>query len=84
MIGAIVLICLTSIGGGIVYASNTSLPGDRLYGVKLAREDTQRFFTQDTSNRIILEEHLSNQRLMEVTAVLKTNARSLYVLMGSL
>ncbi len=75
MIGAIVLICLTSIGGGIVYASNTSLPGDRLYGVKLAREDTQRFFTQDTSNRIILEERLSNQRLMEVTAVLENQRK---------
>ncbi|MDF1513397.1 MAG: DUF5667 domain-containing protein [Anaerolineae bacterium] len=69
----VVMSCLISVGGGGVYASGTSIPGDPLYPIKLVYEDTQRFFTWNTERRFLLEERLAKKRLWEVAEVLEEN-----------
>ena len=83
LVAMMLLFCLASIGGGVVHASSTSLPGDRLYTIKLAYEDTQRFFIRNAEKRYLLEERLSQQRLTEVYSVLEDN-RQLAVRFGGI
>lgn len=61
----VVMIC----GGGIVAASASSLPGQPLYGVKLAIERTQVNFTPSEEGRVKLYAAQAERRVDEVIAL---------------
>ncbi|MFC1952596.1 DUF5667 domain-containing protein [Chloroflexota bacterium] len=65
----VALIVFSTIGGGTVYASRDSLPGDTLYPVKLGTERIRRTFTTDDVDRVQLELVFSNTRLREMEAL---------------
>lgn len=62
---AVVLIVAT-VGTGTAYASQSSLPGDTLYSVKLGTEQLQRAFTYDTASEVELEIKFAGIRLDEL------------------
>lgn len=57
-------------GAGLLNASASSLPGDRLYTVKRSWENVRLLFTLDPNNRSLLESQYYYERLSEVTRLL--------------
>ncbi|MBI2906611.1 MAG: hypothetical protein HYX92_03020 [Chloroflexi bacterium] len=57
------------IGGGTVGAANGSLPGDPLYGIKVATENVQLAVTPSEASRIILHMSFVDNRVRELTAL---------------
>ena len=62
---AVLAVFLAS-GTSLVGASSTSVPGDRLYGVKRSWEGMQVFFAFNTKTREALEVEHENERLQEL------------------
>ena len=59
---------------GAAYASQNSLPGETLYGVKLLTEKTKVALTQDEINRAVLYLELAQKRLSELEELSGENA----------
>jgi len=59
-----------SSGTGLVGASSSALPGEKLYPVKLTWENVRLFFTFNSENREVLESIFENERLHEVNELL--------------
>jgi hypothetical protein len=57
-------------GAGLLNASASSLPGDRLYTLKRSWENVRLLFTLDPNNRSLLESQYYYERLSEVTRLL--------------
>jgi len=65
VIGAIIVALLAG-GGGTAYASQSSLPGDALYPVKLMTEDVQTTVAWNPEKKVEMEIKFANRRLEEV------------------
>lgn len=65
VIGAMIVALLAG-GGGTVYASQGSLPGDTLYPVKLMTEDVQTTVAFDPEKKAEIETRFANRRLEEI------------------
>ena len=61
-------VALIALFGAIVWASQNSLPGGTLYGVKRLTEDTQRFFVSSKQQRAGLELKFAARRLSFVNS----------------
>lgn len=64
VIGVIIAALLA--GGGTAYASQTSLPGDTLYPVKLMTEDVQTAAAWSPEKKVQMETKFANRRLEEI------------------
>lgn len=64
VIGVIIAALLA--GGSTVYASQSSLPGDALYPIKLLSEDAQTVLTFNSEKKVELEARFANRRLEEI------------------
>ncbi len=64
---ALIVVLLT--GTGIVSAN--SLPGDPLYGIKLASENVRIWLTPDSESRVLLRSYYDSLRVAEVKQVLE-------------
>ncbi|PWH18355.1 MAG: hypothetical protein DDG59_06180 [Anaerolineae bacterium] len=63
----VVLICgLVFASSGVAMAAQNSLPGDRLYAVKAAVEETAVLLSWDASQRVQLRLHYAERRIEEV------------------
>ncbi len=69
IVGIIIATLLT--GGGTAYASQSSLPGDALYPVKLMTEDVQMAAAWNAEKKVEVETKLANRRLEEVQKLQK-------------
>ncbi len=65
-----VVILVGAGGTGLVNASSTSLPGDRLYGVKLTWENIRLRLANSEQERVSLEDGFEQERLAEVGGLL--------------
>ncbi|MFC2044803.1 DUF5667 domain-containing protein [Chloroflexota bacterium] len=65
-IAVAVLLCISVAGTGTAYASQSSLPGDTLYSVKLGTEQIQRIVTFDDATEVELELKFTSTRLDEL------------------
>lgn len=77
-IAAILIVVLALVlagGGGIVYASTDSLPGDPLYGVKRVTEQIQLFFAPTGTRRAELHMRFAERRLEETQALIETEGK---------
>ena len=81
---ALAMLVLVAVGGGGVVASAHSLPGDLLYPVKLATEQTQLLLTLDTQARDQLLAEFAEERRAEVLAILEAGRRVSVRFAGSL
>jgi len=64
-----VILCISAVGTGTAYASQSSLPGDILYPVKLGTEQLQRVITFNDAAEVELELKFANTRLEEIEAI---------------
>ncbi len=64
VIGVIIAALLA--GGGTVYASQFSLPGDAFYPIKLLSENAQTALTFNSEKKVELETKFANRRLEEI------------------
>ncbi len=65
------VVILMGVGGtGLVSASSTSLPGDRLYGVKLTWENIRLRLANSEQERVTLEDKFEQERVSEVGGLL--------------
>lgn len=64
VIGAMIVALLA--GGGTAYASQTSLPGDTLYPVKLMTEDVQTAVARSPEKKVEMETKFANRRVEEI------------------
>ena len=64
-----VILCISALGTGTAYASQSSLPGDTLYPVKLGTEQLQRVITLDDAAEVELELKFASTRLEEIEAI---------------
>ena len=64
-----VILCISAAGTGTAYASQSSLPGDTLYPVKLGTEQLQRVITFNDAAEVELELKFANTRLEEIEAI---------------
>ncbi len=64
-----VILCISAAGTGTAYASQSSLPGDTLYPVKLGTEQLQRVITLDDAAEVELELKFASTRLEEIEAI---------------
>lgn len=64
IVGIIIATLLT--GGGTAYASQSSLPGDALYSVKLMTEDVESAVTWSPEKKVDMEAKFANRRLEEI------------------
>ncbi len=60
-------------GYSVIHASENSLPGEKLYGVKLATEKARLQFTFDETKQASLHFELAKKRLNEARAVITLN-----------
>lgn len=65
-ITAAVVVAVAAVFTGAAYASQSSLPGETLYSVKLGKEQVQRVFTIDTAAGVELELSFAGIRLDEL------------------
>lgn len=72
---AIALFFLMS-GTGLLSASASALPGDRLYSVKRGWENVRLFLIFDSEARTLLEDEFENERLHEVNELLSQGANT--------
>lgn len=66
------LVALFVIGGGAVSVASGSLPGDALYGVKIATENAQLAMTPSEASRVMLHVSFADNRIREMTALAET------------
>ena len=66
-----VLLVIVISGTGVTYAAQSSLPGDKLYTVKLNTEQLQRVITIDDAAEVDLELKFASTRLDEIEAILE-------------
>jgi hypothetical protein len=66
----VMLVCLAVGSSGIAYASQTALPGDALYPVKLALEKVELLVTLDPQAQLRLHVEFSQLRLAEMQRLL--------------
>ncbi|MFC2062420.1 DUF5667 domain-containing protein [Chloroflexota bacterium] len=64
-----VIISVSALGTGTVYASQDSVPGDILYPVKLGTEQAQRFFTTNDVSGTSLELSFADNRIEEMVVL---------------
>ncbi len=64
-----VILCISAASTGTAYASQSSLPGDTLYPVKLGTEQLQRMITFNDAAEVELELKFANTRLEEIEAL---------------
>ena len=64
-----VILCISVAGTGVAYASQSSLPGDTLYAVKLGTEQIQRIITFDDVAEVELELKFASTRLDELEEI---------------
>lgn len=74
MVGAAAMVALVAIATAGNYASRNALPGDALYGVKRASEDTGLAFTFDDAERAQRHLALATTRLDEVEQLVQAGA----------
>jgi hypothetical protein len=67
----VLALALGGTGTTAAYASQSSLPGDPLYGVKLALEDLRLGLTRDPQQEVLLLEDLVEARLDEIGALVQ-------------
>ena len=68
------VILVAGVGGtGLVNASNGSLPGDRLYPVKLTWEDIRLKLALSQADRVSLEKSYENERVDEINHLIDSN-----------
>jgi hypothetical protein len=67
----VLALALGGTGTTAAYAAQSSLPGDPLYGVKLALEDLRLNLTRDPEQEVLLLEDLVETRLQEISAMLQ-------------
>jgi len=75
----VVILAVSTLGTGTVYASQDSLPGDFLYPVKLGTEQVQRLLTTDDVSGINLELRFADTRLEEMEEVIKKNPEEISI-----
>jgi len=68
--GLVVMLVAFLLGGTGIVSAN-SLPGDPLYGVKLASENVRIWFTPDLEERLLLQDHYESLRIAEVKEVIE-------------
>jgi hypothetical protein len=64
------ILIISAAGTGTAYASQSSLPGDTLYNVKLGAEQLQRIFTLDDAAQVELELKFASTRLDELEKII--------------
>jgi len=69
----VIVIILSLMGGGTAYASQGSLPGEILYPVKTATEDTRLFFTGGGAAKAELNLQFARTRLEEMSKLASGN-----------
>ncbi len=69
---AVAVIVTISAGIGTAYASQSSLPGDTLYSVKLGTEQLRRIITFDDATEVELELKFASTRLDELGEIVST------------
>ncbi len=69
VVTATVLVILVLSGTATVYASQSSLPGDKLYALKTGTEQMQRTFTLNNEAAVTLELDFAAERLEELEAL---------------
>ncbi|MFN2147962.1 MAG: DUF5667 domain-containing protein [Anaerolineales bacterium] len=67
----VLALALGGTGTTAAYAAQSSLPGDPLYGVKLALEDFRLGLTRDPQHEVLLLEDLVETRLEEIGALVR-------------
>ena len=68
----------------LAYTAQDSLPGDLLYGVKQATEQTRLFFTFDQNQHTLLRERFNQQRLDEIDQLILLNRAAIVSFFGTL
>jgi hypothetical protein len=69
----VIIIVLSLLGGGTAYASQDSLPGEILYPVKTATEDTRLFLAGDSAAKTDLNLQFARKRLEEMDKLASGN-----------
>jgi len=67
----VLALALGGTGTTAAYAAQSSLPGDPLYGVKLALEDLRLSLTRDPQEEMLLLENMVQTRLNEISALVE-------------
>ena len=70
LVGFVLLFFVLGISG-VTYASASSLPGDLLYGIKIARENLEEKFVSTPQERIALKQKRIDTRFNEVETLIK-------------
>jgi hypothetical protein len=65
-IGTVVVLSVSALGGGTVYASQSAMPSSPLYRIKLAGEDVRLWFITDNSHKAQILLDQSRQRMEEI------------------
>ncbi len=79
------LVAVLVLGGlSAVAVSAQALPGDKLYDLKLATENTRLFFTRDSVRRMELEQTYDQKRAYEVEELIQHSRSSEVTFTGSL
>lgn len=64
------LVALSAVGGGVALAAEDSLPGDSLYPVKLAVEDTRMELVSSPEAQVALALQFADERTQEIEALI--------------
>ena len=83
-ISVTVVLTLMMAAAILAYTAQDSLPGDLLYGVKQATEQTRLFFTFDQSQQFQLREQFNQQRLDEINQLILLNRAAVVRFFGTL
>ncbi len=69
----VVVIVISMAAGGTAYASQSSVPGDLLYPVKIETEDIRLVFAGDSISKAELNTQFASERLAELSKVVNRN-----------
>jgi hypothetical protein len=69
IVPAVALVVIVSMTGGTVLAAKNSLPGDKLYTIKILNENVQTFMAVDTEAKAEIEVSHAISRLQEVEQI---------------
>ncbi|MFC1950694.1 DUF5667 domain-containing protein [Chloroflexota bacterium] len=78
-----VILIISAAGTGTAFASQSSLPGDALYSVKLGTEQLQRIITFDDADEVELELKFASTRLDELERIVNTPMSQTVMTTGS-
>ncbi|MFC1899197.1 DUF5667 domain-containing protein [Chloroflexota bacterium] len=82
-IAVAVILIISAVGTGTAFASQSSLPGDTLYSVKLGTEQIQRIVTFDDVAEVELELKFASTRLDELEEIISMPASQTAITTGS-